>query len=299
MSMDWDRLRIFHAVAEAGSFTLAARKLGLSQSAVSRQIRALEESLNVHLFTRHARGLVLTHEGEVLYRATKNAARDIEEAESALLEMKGSPRGRLVVTTMVSFGAVWLTPHIASFVRRYPEIALELNLSDEDLDLARREADVAIRFHAPHQADLIQRPLVKVHHHIYASPEYLERRGVPRTPEDLDRHDIIIYGPTPPEPIKDINWTLKLGAAGRRRRPLLQINNTFAVLQAIRAGIGLAAIPDFLAFNQEGIMRVLPELEGPAFELYFVYPRELKGSKRVALFRDHLLEQVRAEANIL
>ncbi|RMF17281.1 MAG: LysR family transcriptional regulator [Alphaproteobacteria bacterium] len=297
--MDWDRLRIFHAVAEAGSFTLAARKLGLSQSAVSRQIRALEESLNVHLFTRHARGLVLTHEGEVLYRATKNAARDIEEAESALLEMKGTPRGRLVVTTMVSFGAVWLTPHIAGFVRRYPEIALELNLSDEDLDLARREADVAIRFHAPHQADLIQRPLVKVHHHIYASPEYLERRGVPKTPEDLDRHDIIIYGPTPPEPIKDINWTLKLGAPGRRRRPLLQINNTFAVLQAIRAGIGLAAIPDFLAYNQEGIVRVLPELEGPAFDLYFVYPRELKGSKRVALFRDHLLEQVRAEANIL
>ncbi len=299
MSMDWDRLRIFHAVAEAGSFTLAARKLGLSQSAVSRQIRALEDSLNVHLFTRHARGLVLTHEGEVLFRATKDAAREIEEAENALLEMKGAPRGRLVVTTMVSFGAVWLTPHIAGFVRRYPEIALELNLSDEDLDLARREADVAIRFHAPHQADLIQRPLVKVHHHIYASPEYLERKGVPKTPEDLDRHDIIIYGPTPPEPIKDINWTLKLGARGKPRRPLLQINNTFAVLQAIRAGIGLAAIPDFLAFNQEGIVRVLPELEGPAFELYFVYPRELKGSKRIALFRDHLLEQVRAEANIL
>ncbi len=299
MSMDWDRLRIFHAVADAGSFTLAARKLGLSQSAVSRQIRALEDSLKVHLFTRHARGLVLTHEGEILYRATKDAAREIEEAENALLEMKGSPSGRLVVTTMVSFGAVWLTPHIAGFVRRYPEIALELNLSDEDLDLARREADVAIRFRAPHQADLIQRPLVKVHHHIYASPEYLERRGVPKTAEDLDHHDIIIYGPTPPEPIKDINWTLNLGARGRPRRPRLQINNTFAVLQAIRAGIGLAAIPDFLAFNQDGIVRVLSELEGPAFELYFVYPRELKGSKRVALFRDHLLEQVRAEANIL
>ena len=299
MALDWDRLRVFHTVAEAGSFTLAARKLGLSQSAVSRQIRALEDSLNTALFTRHARGLVLTHEGEILFEATRDAAREIEEAEAALLEMKDLPKGRLVVTTMVSFGSVWLTPHLKDFVRRYPDIRLELNLSDEDLDLARREADVAIRFHAPHQADLIQRPLVKVHHHIYAAPEYLERKGIPKRPEDLDRHDIIIYGPTPPEPIKDINWTLNVGARGKRREPALQINNTFAVLQAIKAGMGIAAVPDYLVAQEKGLVRVLPDLEGPAFELYFVYPRELKGSKRVALFRDYLLETVRAEANIL
>ncbi|WP_281301386.1 MULTISPECIES: LysR family transcriptional regulator [unclassified Iodidimonas] len=297
--MDWDRLRIFHTVAEAGSFTTAARKLNLSQSAASRQIRTLEESLNVTLFNRHARGLVMTQEGEQLYQAACEVMQKLEAVEQSLLDAKGSPRGRLVVTTMISFGALWLTPHMREFVRRYPDIDLQINLSDDDLDLARREADVAIRFHAPHQAELIQRPLVKVHHHIYASKDYIARKGMPQTPEDLDDHDIIIYGPTTPLAIKDINWTLTLGASGKPRRPVLQINNTYAVLRAIVAGIGLAAIPDYLVTGEHSLVRVLPDIEGPAFETYFVYSRELKGSKRVGLFRDFLIEQVRGDAGIM
>ncbi|GEQ97802.1 LysR family transcriptional regulator [Iodidimonas gelatinilytica] len=297
--MDWDRLRIFHIVAEAGSFTTAAKKLHVSQSAASRQVRALEESLNVVLFNRHARGLVLTQEGEQLFRTAREVMQKLETAEQSLLEAKGAPRGTLVVTTMISFGAVWLTPHLTEFVRRYPEIDLQLNLADEDLDLAKRDADVAIRFHAPHQADLIQRPFVKINHHIYASTDYLKRKGVPKTPEDLDHHDIITYGPTPPEAIKDINWTLTLGAHGRQRRPVLQVNNTYAVLQAIEAGIGMAAIPDYLVSHRKGLVRLLPDIDGPAFETYFVYPQELRGSKRVGLFRDFIFEQVRKAGNIM
>lgn len=297
--MDWDRLRVFHTVAEAGSFTVAAKKLNVSQSAASRQIRALEDSLNVSLFNRHARGLVLTQEGEMLYRTAREVAIKLESAEQTLLEAKGSPRGKLVVTTMISFGSVWLTPHIEGFLRRYPEIDLQFLLSDDDLDLAKRDADVAIRFHAPHQADFIQRPLVKVHHHIYAAPDYLHRKGTPATPEDLDRHDIIVYGPTTPTAIRDINWTLTVGARGRPRRPAFTVNSTYAVLQAIKAGIGLAALPDYLLAHDKSLVRVLPELEGPAFATYFVYPRELKGSKRVGLFRDYLIEQVRRDVDLI
>lgn len=291
--MDWDRLRTFHTVAEAGSFTTAARRMNISQSAVSRQVRALEDALNVSLFNRHARGLVLTQEGELLIGTVQEVVQKLEAAEQTLLESRGAPGGRLVVTTMISFGAVWLTPHLKEFLRLYPAMDLQLNLSDEDLDLAKREADVAIRFHPPHQADLIQRPLVKGRHHIYASKDYLVRKGTPQTPEDLDDHDIIIYGPTQPPAIKDINWTLKLGANNGMRKPVLQVNNNYAVMQAIEAGIGLAAIPDYLALHNDNLVRILPMCEGPLFEAYFVYPRELRGSKRVALFRDFMVNLVR------
>jgi len=297
--MDWDRLRIFYTVAEAGSFTAAAGKLNLGQSSVSRQIRALEDSLNVTLFNRHARGLVLTQEGEYLLNAAREVSRRLEAAERALVESRGAPRGRLVVTTMISFGAMWLTPHLNAFIRKYPEIDLQLNLSDQDVDLAKREADVAIRFHEPYQSEFIARPLVKVHHHVYAAPEYLDRRGAPAVPGDLDNHDIITYGPTAPEQIKDINWTLVVGAGGRKRRPALEVNNMYAVLRAIEAGIGIAAIPDYLAAYNKSLVRLLPDVEGPAFQTYFVYPQELRGSRRVALFRDYLFDQVRAEANIM
>ncbi len=297
--MDWDRLRAFFTVAQAGSFTTAARTLNISQSAASRQIRSLEESLNTTLFNRHARGLVLTQEGEYLFRIAEEVVGRLEEAEQRLLESRSSPGGMLVVTTMVSFGALWLVPHVGEFLRRYPDIDLRLNLSDEDVDLSRREADVAIRFQAPHQADYIQRPLVKVHHHIYAAPAYLERKGTPGKPEDLDDHDIIVYGPSAPNQIKDINWTLTIGHTGKTRKPVLQVNNTYGVLKAIEAGIGLAAIPDYLTVGDRDIVRVLPEIEGPAFETYFVYPSELKGSRRVALFRDFLIDQVRRETDIM
>jgi len=297
--MDWDRLRVFYVVAEAGSFTAAARKLNIGQSSVSRQIRALEDSLNITLFNRHARGLVLTQEGEYLYQTAREVARRLGGAEEALAEARGAPRGRLVVTTMISFGAMWLTPHLRAFIRKYPEINLQLNLSDQDVDLARREADVAIRFHEPYQSDLIARPLVKVHHHIYAAPDYIERRGVPTSPPDLDNHDIITYGPTTPEQIKDINWTLTVGAGGRTRRPVLEVNNMYGVLRAIEGGIGLAAIPDYLAAYNKSLVRLLPDIEGPAFQTYFVYPQELRGSRRVAVFRDYLIGQVREAAGIM
>ena len=295
--MDWDKLRIFHTVARAGSFTDGARKLGMSQSSVSRQVRAIEDHLNVSLFNRHARGLVLTYEGERLFDTAEDMAGRLAQTEQLLLESKGRPGGRLRVTTMISFGAYWLAPRLRAFVERYPEMDVELLLDDADLDLSRREADVAIRFHGSRQSELIQRPLVQVHHHIYAASDYLARMGTPQTAADLDQHNIIAFGPETPDALRDINWTLTIGAGSKPRQPVLKINNTYAVLQAIRSGMGLAAIPDYLAEEQTGLVRVLPEIERPAFETYFVYPQELRGSKRVRLFREFLQEQVNRNAD--
>src|ERR671915_1276427 len=136
MAMDWDKLRIFHAVAEAGSFTHAGETLNLSQSAVSRQISALEESLNVPLFHRHARGLILTEQGELLFRTARDIFGKLAMTEAMLTESKDRPKGPLKVTTSVAFGTTWLAPRLKEFIDLYPEIQLSLVVDDSELDLS-------------------------------------------------------------------------------------------------------------------------------------------------------------------
>jgi DNA-binding transcriptional LysR family regulator len=293
MAMDWDKLRVFHAVAEAGSFTHAGESLNLSQSAVSRQISALEESLSVPLFHRHARGLILTEQGELLFKTAREVFAKLAMAEGLISESKDRPKGPLKITTTVAFGSIWLTPRIREFLDLYPEIQVSLVVDDSELDLSMREADVAIRMSPPRQPDLIQRHLVSVQVHIYGTSEYLQKYGTPQRPEDLEEHRIIIYGEDARPPVPGVNWLLEVGAkTGQDRRPILTVNNTYGMLRAITSGLGLAALPDFVANEHSGLVRVLPEVSGPPNEAYFVYPEELRTSKRISVFRDFLLRKV-------
>ena len=290
--MDWDKLRIFHAVAEAGSFTHAGEKLNLSQSAVSRQISSLEASLDTPLFHRHARGLILTEQGETLHRTVHDVYHMLAMAESQLTERQERPSGPLKITTTVAFGSTWLTPHMKEFIELFPEIDVSLALSDEELDLARREADVALRMAPPRQPDLIQRPLLEVRTHIYASKSYIDENGAPETPEDLDRHRLIIYGHDAPPPVTSVNWLLDAGGKSeRRRRPAFTVNNLYGMYRAVRSGLGLASLPDYMVPPNVDLVRVLPEISGPQIQCYFVYPEELRHSKRIEVFRDFLLEK--------
>jgi len=291
--MDWDKLRVFHAVAEAGSFTHAGEALNLSQSAVSRQISALEESLSVPLFHRHARGLILTEQGELLYRTAREVFSKLAMTEAMLSESKDRPKGPLKVTTTVSFGAAWLAPRIREFTDLYPEIQVSVIVEDTELDLSMREADVAIRMSPPRQPDLVQRHLMTVRYHIYASQEYLKRFGTPQKPEDLDKHRIVIFGEEVRPPVRAINWLWEAGARpGYDRRPIFSINNVHGLLHAVESGLGIAALPDLMAQETADLVRILPELSGPEVEAYFVYPEELRNSKRIAVFRDFLLRKV-------
>ncbi len=293
--MDWDKLRIFYAVAEAGSFTHAGEKLNLSQSAVSRQISALEESVKVPLFHRHARGLILTEQGEILLETAKDVFHKLAMAEALLQESKVKPQGTLAITTTVAFGSLWLASQIREFRDRYPEINLRLLLDDDELDLGMREADVAIRMSAPRQPDLIQRPLATLHSHLYAHDSYLSARSAPANPEDLDRHDLVVYGQAPHPPVPHVNWVLEAGLKpGERRTPAFEINNLYAIYRAVKQGCGIASLPVYMAREDPNLVRVLPELSGPLVQAYFVYPEELRHSKRIAVFRDFLLEKVAA-----
>jgi DNA-binding transcriptional LysR family regulator len=294
--MDWDKLRIFHAVAEAGSFTHAGEALNLSQSAVSRQISALEESVSVPLFHRHARGLILTEQGELLYRTAHEVFAKLAMAEAQLSESKDRPKGQLKVTTTVALGSTWLTPRMGEFLEVYPDVTVDLLLDDRELDLSMREADVAIRMAPPRQPELIQRHLMTVHMHVYAAPTYIKRYGLPKTADELDSHKVIVYGEETRPPVPDTNWLLRLGIKGEdRRRPNLTVNNVYAIQRAAEAGLGLAALPEFLVQGNSNLVRVLPEVEGPRIDAYFVYPEELRNSKRIQVFRDFLLRKV-AEA---
>ena len=290
--MDWDKLRVFHAVAEAGSFTHAGDTLNLSQSAVSRQISALEETLQVPLFHRHARGLILTEQGESLNRTVREVFAKLAMTEALLTESKEKPAGRLKITTTVGFGAKWLAPRLKDFLDQYPDVQVQLLLDDTDLDLAMREADVAIRMHPPRQPDLVQRHLTAIEWQVCASPDYLKRNGTPTRAEELDAHKLVLFGDYRP-PVQDINW---LAEAGRRpgspRRGLLEVNSLMAMLLAVKAGLGIAALPDYMHAEDEGLIRIMTDIRAPKVDVFFVYPEELRNSKRVAVFRDFLLAKL-------
>ena len=294
MPIDWDKLRVFHAVAEAGSFTHAGETLNLSQSAVSRQIQALEEALTVPLFHRHARGLILTEQGETLNRTVREVFAKLAMTEALLTESRERPAGRLKVTTTTGFGSAWLAPRLRKMLDLHPEISVTLLLDDSDLDLAMREADVAIRMHPPKQPDLIQRHIATFGWKVCGSASYLKATGIPQRVEDLDAHRLIVYGDYRP-PIDNINWLAEAGRrAGTPRRAAIEINSLPGMLEAVRSGLGLAALPDYISADIDDLVQVLPGVKAPRIEAFFVYPEEMRHSKRVSVFRDFLMAELAA-----
>lgn len=294
MSLDWDKLRVFHAAAEAGSFTHAADTLKLSQSAISRQVSALEADVGVPLFNRHARGLVLTEQGELLFRTAHEVMMRLEHVRSRLSETRDRPSGTLRVTTTVGLGAGWLTERVQEFLDLYPDIQLQLILANEELDLMMRHADCAIRLRQPQQSDLIQRRLFTVHMHIYASPAYIAAHGTPSSLADLDNHRIVTFGEPIPIHIADVNWLESAGRPdGTRRAAHLQINDILAIKRAVQQGAGIAMLPDYMIDKDSGLVQVLPENQVPSFDTYFCYTDALKSQVKLHVFRDFLISKSR------
>ncbi len=294
MPLDWDKLRIFHAAAEAGSFTHAAETLHLSQSAISRQVSSLEQDIGAPLFHRHARGLILTEQGELLYRTAHDVLLKLESVRSRLTESKDTPSGKLRVTTTVGLGSEWLTDRMQEFVELYPDIQLQLLLDNEEVDVTMRHADCAIRLRQPQQPDLIQRKIFTVHMHIYASPSYLNRFGEPEQVSDFDDHRIITFGEPAPNYLLDVNWLELAGRPpGNPRTPQLQINHMTSVKRAAQLGIGIAMLPDYMVGHDAGLVRLDIDADVPSFDSFFCYPEELRSSAKLHAFRDFLISKAR------
>ncbi len=291
--MDWDKLKIFHTVAEASSFTKASTILNLSQSAISRQIQALENDLKVQLFERHARGLVLTENGEYLFKSAHEVISKLKDVESNLSGGKDKLDGKLTVTTVVSFGTTWLTPRIKEFMDLNPGIEVELIFDDKELDLSTRQADVGIWMRRPKQLNYIQKKFVDFNYHIYGSNEYLQKNGYLKTIKDLNNHKFITYGRGAPSPVYNPDWVLKLGIKdNKKRKSIMKVNSVYGLLLAVQSGVGLAALPDYIAHNVPNLTKVLPNEVGKPTETHFVYPSSLKNVARLTAFRNFIFSKV-------
>ncbi|WP_034387194.1 LysR family transcriptional regulator [Hellea balneolensis] len=288
-TLDWDKLKTFHAAAETGSLTAAAELLKISQSAVSRQITALEDSLDTPLFHRHARGLTLTEQGRILYNTAHDMAHKVALAQASVIDSRNKPQGTLRVSTPISLGANWLTSVLPEFIEAYPEIDVQLILEDEEHDLSTFEVDCALRPWPSTQGDVIERKLGTISQSLYASHAYLAKYGAPISAEDLDNHKIIAFGELIPTRLHSANWVLKEGRAGPAREPVLCVNNLHGIMRATEAGIGLAGIPDYMTALSRRLVRVLPQVKGDPFDVFFVYPTELRGSVKAKVFREFLM----------
>jgi len=290
--MDWDKLRIFYAVAEAGSFTHAGETLNLSQSAVSRQISTLEESIGVSLFHRHARGLILTEEGELLHKAAAEIFGKLAMIEGQLADSRQLPEGPLRITVAEFIGSTWLAPKLKQLRDEHPDIQMTMLLDDRILNLSMREADAAIRLYKPEQPDLIQKHLTNINFHICASKDYLKSRGTPKSAKDLKKHTLIGYPENVPAPFSDPNWLFRVADVNAESDDTIMMNSITGIMEAVKAGAGIAALPDYMVAKDKDITQILPETVRPPVEVYFVYPEERRHSKRIGIFKDFLLKTV-------
>lgn len=293
LAMNWDRLRIFHTVAQAESITLAGERLGLSQSSVSRHVRLLEQDLNVPLFHRLSHGVALTEQGKLLYQTTRQMDDTLAFTEATLNHRKETPEGPLRVMSTITFGSTWLAPRLRGFLDEYPDIDVSLTVQNYDTDLSVREADVAIRISPPHQPNVIQRHLATLRVHLYASHDYVKRHGLPMSVGELKDHKLILYNEDYPAAQGNLNFLLDVADIDLNHSAVaLKINHANSLFLAMKSGIGIAGLSDYMVVGDSDVVPVLPEIEGPAFESYLVYPEKLRDSKRIRAFWDFLMSEV-------
>ncbi len=292
--MDWDKLKIFHNVALDLNISEAAHKMNISHSSISRQISALERDLKVSLFKRHARGLTLTEQGKILFKTAHDIFGKIALTEAKLTESKEKPTGPLTIAATVAFGTTWLAPRIEKFTNSYPEIDVSIIIENKYTDLAQGEADVALRLTEPTQMDLIRSPLYEFQFKIYSSPEYIEKFGIPKDVSELPNHKIVAFGDSVEPSIPDVNCILDLLPKNKKVKTLF-ISNMYGVMRAIGGGAGIGALPEYMRISNNNLVPILPNADTPKTIIYFTYPPELKGSKKIEALRDFLVREVNKE----
>jgi DNA-binding transcriptional LysR family regulator len=288
--------RVFVRVAEAGSFSLVARELGLTQPAVSRQVSALEEHLGARLLQRTTRSLALTADGQDLLVHARTVLEAVERAEGAVGRLHAGPAGLVRVASTMAFGHVVIAPRVSVLLDRFPLLEVDLRLSDRMSDLVHDGIDVAVRVGEISEASLIARRIGLVSRQVMASVDYLARRGVPQTLEDLSGHDCILLELSPHPDV----WQLE-GADGMREvrvRGRFRTDSTEAVRVALKQGMGLAMASNWL-MQQEiadgSVVPVLSEWRPPSRPIYAVYPSQRNLAPRSRAVVDFLVEEFKRD----
>lgn len=288
-----DQLILFARAVDEGSFSAAARALDLTPSAVSKQVRRLEDRLGVRLLTRSTRHLRLTPEGHAIYARCRGVAHAVEEAESLAATLSGNVSGTLHVVSTVAFGKSQLLPLLPQFLRAHPQLHLKLELSDRYLDSATEAFDAAIRFtEQMSDTSVVARKIAENRRIICAAPVYLNSYGVPRKAEELDGHNCLRLSTT--ESWND--WELADGDSTRKVQVSgnFEANSADAVYHAALSGLGLARLSTYLVAEdiREGrLVHVLPEYTQEFAEILAIYPDRRHLAPKVRAFIDFLVER--------
>lgn len=298
-NVDWDKLRVFHVVADAGSLTHAGQSLNISQSAVSRQISNLELSLGVRLFNRHARGLALTSEGEILYKTSRSIYAQLSNTVAEIIDGAQQARGSFKLATTVAFGSMWFAPRLSKFFETYPDMRLEMNLTDGDVDFVMREADASIRYgKGDVQKDLFYDKLFDFRLNIYASRSYIEKYGKPKNFDELSQHKLLVFGGYSSAPVETVNLLLRIGAKpGVLREPFLSLNNAYGLLQSVKSGLGISLLASFVANDHDELVNIFPDFDSPTVDAYLVTPISMKNSPRLEAIRSFVKNEMKKKNN--
>ncbi|KFN50469.1 LysR family transcriptional regulator [Arenimonas composti] len=297
MTRDLNDTLIFAKVVEQGSFTAAARALGLPKTTVSRKVQELEERLGAQLLNRTTRKLGLTEAGAVYHDHSVRIARELEEAESAVGQLQGGPRGWLRVSAPYSIGVLWIAPLLSEFHQRYPDVRIDLNLSNERTDLVSGEVDVALRVGALPDSNLVARRLAAFRVQVYASPEYVARHGEPLHPGDLQHHRVLAFA----KHRHGNRYSWPLAATGDDAfsdwpvAPLFVANDPAPLQNAMLCGEGLMLATDVTIkpYIEAGrAVRVLAGWTGPEVAFNAVFVRGRVPSPKVRAFVDFLVERL-------
>jgi DNA-binding transcriptional LysR family regulator len=297
--LDWEKLKSFHSVSNFKNITQAAESLNISQPALSRKIQDLEYQVGHKLFIRTHRELILTEQGEILLAAAEKMITDVETARTLIQDESKEPQGILRIATTSALANLWISKFVPEFLKQYPKMKLTIIGNDQELDLSIRQADVAIRPYLECYPDLEQIFLVTFHLGMYASSQYLKEFGVPKTPEDLDHHRLIVFGEHSVHPYGNINWLLKVGSSQQHpREPYMCINSSQGLLWAAEAGLGIASLSQEYANENPDLIRILPDIETPSIDFYYVYPPQFKTSGRVTAFGEFLTKKLKSKKHM-
>lgn len=286
--LDWDKLKLFYQVANAGSITTAAEKLNVSQPALSRSIQTLEARLKTKLFERHKRGITLTKQGDILFRGAHKMYLESRHIEHSLHESSNDVEGDLTIVTTPAIASTWLMKALPSFIDKYPDVRLKI-VGQPDPD-PKTPGDAFITTYIPLQPTLVQIYLTTFHMRLFASKEYIEKYGMPQTEEDLDNHRLISFNAGSNSPLGNINWILKVGhKGGGLREPFMEFNSASCILRAAKQGLGIVELgKGYPAIEGIELVPVLPHLKGPVVDIFYIYEDYKKNVKKVTAFQEHL-----------
>lgn len=298
MTHDFNDTLMFVKVVEKGSFTAAAAALGVPKATLSRKVSELERRLGARLLKRTTRKLGLTEAGALYFERSARIARDLGEAESAVSQLNGGPRGWLRFTAPYSLGTDSITPLLPEFMARYPDVRVEMHLTNDKLDLVASEMDVALRVGSLPDSSLSARRLATIRQHLYASPDYLARHGEPLQPADVEHHRALAFSQQRHN--GRYRWTLTDGprTAEIPVSPVLVANDPPSLFNAVVSGVGIALLGDpfgKIAVQQGRLRRLLAPWAGPEVDLNAVFPPGRMHTPKVRAFVDFLSEHLKLD----